>query len=110
MEILFSSSSLWGACNRQRKGIRKFGAARFAMLNRRLDELSAAETLADIPPSAGCHRLKGDRAGQFAVSLDGSWRLIFRPNHETAPRTTGAGIDLRAVTKVLIIEVVDYHD
>ena len=28
-------------------------------------------------PGLRCHPLKGSRAGQYAVKLDGAWRLIF---------------------------------
>jgi proteic killer suppression protein len=28
-------------------------------------------------PELKCHPLKGNRAGQYAVKLDGTWRLIF---------------------------------
>jgi len=41
--------------------------------------LQAAKTLYDLNslPGLECHPLKGNRAGQYAVKLDGAWRLIF---------------------------------
>jgi len=35
--------------------------------------------------------------------------LIFRPNHDPVPITADGGIDLRAVTAIVIVAVEDYH-
>jgi len=45
----------------------------------RLDVLDAATRLTDIPPlrSIRLHRLKGDRKGQWAISINGPWRICF---------------------------------
>ena len=45
----------------------------------RLDVLDAATRLADIPPlrSIHLHRLKGNRTGQWAISINGPWRICF---------------------------------
>lgn len=45
----------------------------------RLDVIDAATRLADIPPlkSIRLHRLKGDRMGQWAISINGPWRICF---------------------------------
>jgi proteic killer suppression protein len=42
--------------------------------------LNAATSLADLSPlkSVGLHKLKGDRAGQWAMTINGPWRLCFR--------------------------------
>jgi proteic killer suppression protein len=42
--------------------------------------LEAAEALSDISPlkSVGLHKLKGDRAGQWAMIVNGPWRICFR--------------------------------
>ncbi len=29
-------------------------------------------------PGLGLHPLKGDRAGQWSVSVSGNWRIVFR--------------------------------
>ena len=46
---------------------------------KRLDALNAATALSDLPPlkSIHLHRLKGDRAGQRAISVNGRWRICF---------------------------------
>ena len=42
--------------------------------------LDAAESLKDISPlkSVGLHKLFGDRAGQWAMTINGPWRICFR--------------------------------
>jgi toxin HigB-1 len=57
--------------------------------------LEAATSLADISPlkSVGLHPLKGDRKGQWAMTINGPWRLCFRFED-------GEAHD---------VEIVDYH-
>jgi proteic killer suppression protein len=42
--------------------------------------LDAAVSLKDISPlkSVGLHKLSGNRAGQWAISVNGPWRICFR--------------------------------
>jgi proteic killer suppression protein len=42
--------------------------------------LNAATSLKDISPlkSLGLHKLTGDRKGQWAMTINGPWRLCFR--------------------------------
>jgi toxin HigB-1 len=41
--------------------------------------LNVAKTLRDISPlkSVGLHKLKGDRGGQWAMTVNGPWRICF---------------------------------
>ncbi len=45
-----------------------------------LAALDSAESLADLSPlkSLGLHKLKGDRSGQWAMTINGPWRICFR--------------------------------
>ena len=45
-----------------------------------LAALEAAESLSDLSPlkSLGLHKLKGDRTGQWAMTINGPWRICFR--------------------------------
>ena len=45
-----------------------------------LAALNAAAALADLSPlkSVGLHKLTGDRKGQWAMTVNGPWRLCFR--------------------------------
>lgn len=42
--------------------------------------LEAAASLQDISllKPTGLHKLKGDRKGQWAITVNGSWRICFR--------------------------------
>jgi proteic killer suppression protein len=61
----------------------------------RLKVLHAATSLDDIPPlkSVGLHPLVGDRQGQWAMTINGPWRLVFRFRDGNAEQ----------------VEIVDYH-
>ena len=47
---------------------------------RRLEYIDLATGLDDlkVPPSNRLHVLKGDRAGQHAISINDQWRICFR--------------------------------
>ena len=48
-------------------------------LGRRLDVLEAALELNDIDAHGfNLHRLKGNRQGEWAISVSGNWRITFR--------------------------------
>jgi proteic killer suppression protein len=57
--------------------------------------LNVARSLSDLSPlaSVGLHKLKGDRAGQWAMTVNGPWRICFEFRR-------GDAFD---------VEVVDYH-
>jgi proteic killer suppression protein len=44
-----------------------------------LSALNVAKTLQDLSPlkSVGLHKLKGDRAGQWAMTVNARWRICF---------------------------------
>jgi len=49
-----------------------------ARLRRQLDVLNRARSTADMNiPGYRLHRLKGDRAGTWSVSVSGNWRVTF---------------------------------
>jgi toxin HigB-1 len=60
-----------------------------------LAALNAASALSDLSPlrSLGLHKLAGDRKGQWAMTINGSWRLCFRFRDSDA----------------WDVEIVDYH-
>lgn len=60
--------------------------ARFAArIERMLDRLDAAIRPEDLHlPGYRFHPLKGDRKGEYAVSVSGNWRLTFRFEGEHA--------------------------
>ena len=77
----------------------------------RIAILQDAETLSEVPltPPDRMHQFTGDRDEQFAVYLVHPYRLIFEPDHDPLPRRKDGGIDLRRVTAITVMEVIDYH-
>jgi toxin HigB-1 len=75
---------------------RRFRGLDLDLAIERLDILNAAHSFADIPPlkSVGLHALKGDRAGQWAISINGRWRSCFEFKQGD----------------VYNVEVTDYHE
>jgi toxin HigB-1 len=57
--------------------------------------LDAATSLRDLSPlrNVGLHKLKGDRAAQWAMTVNGPWRICFRFERGDAHD----------------VEIVDYH-
>ena len=60
-----------------------------------LASLDAATSLRDLSPlkSVGLHELRGDRAGQWAMTVNERWRIFFRFQDGDAH----------------VVEIVDYH-
>ncbi len=60
-----------------------------------LATLDAATSLGDLSPlkSVGLHKLSGNRAGQWAMTVNGPWRICFRFKDGDAYE----------------VEIVDYH-
>ena len=61
----------------------------------RLQLLDAVQALSEIPSlaSIGLHKLKGDRKAQWAMIINGPWRLVFEFRDGDAYN----------------VEIVDYH-
>jgi plasmid maintenance system killer protein len=86
---------------------------RIKLIRARLDELADAECL-DVMrtlPMAGCHELKGNRAGQLAVRLDKGFRMVFETANNPIPEKPDGGLDWHRVTAIRIVRLAeDYHD
>lgn len=110
IEILFRARKMEKACSSEKESKRSWGK-NSPLLQQRLAELAASDTLADMMllPAARCHQLKGDRSGQFAVDLKHPHRLVFEPANNPLPRKDDGGIDLEKIISIYVLEVVDYH-
>lgn len=62
---------------------------------RRLEYIELAATIDDlkVPPSNRLHALKGDREGQYSISINDQWRICFK-------FADGDALD---------VEITDYH-
>lgn len=111
MDILFESSDVAEDYNNWKRLVRLHNVARAKLIRRRLDDLRAAPVLEMMRKLPGrCHELKGNRAQQLSIDLDGPYRLIFRPFANPLPTKPDGGLDWTKVTAVVIEEVVDTHD
>lgn len=110
IDIRWADPKLEEACTDETAGRRRFGVADFKALQLRLVDLIAAPTLDVMRSLPGkCHQLTGDRAGQFALHLGKRRRLVFQPDHDPLPISGGGDVDISAVSRIEILEVVDYH-
>lgn len=109
MDIQFAGK-LEQTFNEEKKLQRKYGH-RAKLIQRRLGELRAADSLAVMKtlPSAACHRLTGDRKGQYAVNVGHPFRMVFIPKNDPLPQHQHGGLDETKVTTIEIQEIVDYH-
>ena len=57
--------------------------------------------------------MKGDRKGQFKLTITGNQRLIFQPNNDDPEQENflkdDGGYDLSKIKSVTLVEVIDYH-
>jgi len=53
---------------------------------RRLEYVDLAISLSDlkVPPSNRLHALRGDRKGQYSISINNQWRICFRFENDNA--------------------------
>lgn len=111
MDILFSSRKLAKDCNDSRRLQRRYGQRTANLVRQRLDELYAADNLAEIGrlPAPRCHELTGNRKGTLSVDLDHPRRLLFEPANEPVPQRPDRGLDWTRVTVVRILRVEDTH-
>ena len=109
MEILFENSKIQKICEQKKEAEKKLGSICARKLRTRLSDLESASRVTDLV-AGNPHPLKGDRAGQFALSLHGGYRLVFSPSNDPCPTTPDGAIDWDKVTIVCIEYIGDYHD
>jgi plasmid maintenance system killer protein len=111
MNITFTDRKLARWCSSEKEMRKKWGDQLAKKLRQRLAELEVFASLADAAhiPSMRCHELSGDRNGQIAVDLVHPYRLIFCPDDSPIPTKPDGGLDWSKMTKILIIEIEDYH-
>ncbi len=111
MEILFSAGDNPDDWNDSKRLVRRHNAQRAKLIRRRLDELRATPSLDIMRSLPGrCHELKGDRAGQLSLDLDGPCRLLFTPVGDPPPKKPDGGLDWTQVTAVVVLGVEDTHE
>ncbi|MEC4818996.1 MAG: killer suppression protein HigA [Scytonema sp. PMC 1069.18] len=109
MKITFADHKLQNLCEQEKLAQRKLGTTCTKKLTTRLADLAAVSCVTELVMGRP-HPLKGDRAGEFAVDLEGGKRLVFKPDNNPIPLTENGSIDWSKVTAVCIVFIGDYHD
>ena len=111
MNVTYISKKLQKLCNSEDELRSQYGDRMAAKIMSRLADLDGAESLMVMRLLPGrCHELTGDRAGELAVDLVHPNRLVFRPDHDPVPRNESGMLLWDKVTKIVIVEIVDYHN
>lgn len=113
MILEFAGPKLKKICEDHRLATKKWGRDVARALVKRLEQMEAADNLDHlrlISPGARPEPLKGKRKGQYSVRLHAGFRLLFVPAANRKEYETPDGPDWRKVTKIRIMEVVDYHE
>jgi plasmid maintenance system killer protein len=106
--ILFKTKKLKKSCSDDAKALKEFGKSRARKIRQRLDDLDAADNLQEMTLLPGrFHALKGNRAGQLSLDLDGPYRLIFEAIHPDGKSESAA--EWVDVTAVRILSIEDTH-
>lgn len=109
MDISFGDDKLQKLCEQSALAQKKLGAVGARKLRARLADLMAASSVRELTTGRP-HPLQGDRAGEFALDLDGGRRLVFKTDNDPIPRKEDGSIDWSNVTKICVTYVGDYHD
>lgn len=108
IQVTFTDPRLARGCNDNRLGQKRFGAE-WPLIRRRLKQLEAAASLADMQ-LGNPHQLTRDLAGRWAVSTSRNDRILFAIDHDPQPLLADGSIDQKAVTAIAVSEVsFDYH-
>jgi len=110
MNITFEDAKLGKIINDDKERLKKYGKINSKIIRRRLDDLASLSCLEEAKNLPGkYHNLTGDRSGEIAVHVEEPYRLIFTPDHDPIPLDPSGSIDWKQITKIKVIEIVNYH-
>lgn len=110
MIITFANTKLRKYANDSKLAAQKLGAKRAELFQKRLDDIAAAQSFADLKYlPGGYHQLRTERKDQWACNLDQPFRLIFIPAEDPIPKNESGAQILNEIKEVEIIEINDYH-
>lgn len=110
MELTYKNEKLRKLCesqNFQKELIKKYGVEVAKKLPKRIKELKAFNSLADVPssPPYRRHKLQGDRYGEYAINITSQYRLIFKQLDNNIIIE-----NLREIKKIKITEVSKHYE
>jgi plasmid maintenance system killer protein len=111
MQISFTNRKLAKLLGSQKEALRTYGSENGRRILLRLQQISAAESLAELAklPQTRVHELKQNRDEQISVDVKHPQRLLMLPDHDETPRKADGGLDWERITNVIIVEIVDTH-
>ncbi len=110
MIITFADRNLRKYANNNKLAIKKMGAKRAKLYQKRLDDIATAESFADFEFLPGrFHQLTGNLKDKWVCDLDHPYRLIFEPAEVPIPKDEDGKQILIEIKSLEIIEITDYH-
>ena len=109
MEVQFSSEKLKKVLSDEKLITKYYGKQCGNLIMRRLSDLRNAANLGELRFLPGkWHSLSGPREGQWSAHLVEPHRLVMQAIGRQ-PSTEDENVDFESITKVKVIEVVNYH-
>lgn len=113
MKIAYRTQRLETLLKTWRELEKTFGTKVAKAIVQRKTLLEIVDHLGEVPhvPPEKCHELSGKEKGKFSVytAPKSGVRVVFVPDHDPVPKKDDGGMDLTAVTDILIWYVGDYH-
>src|SRR6266446_3873509 len=109
IEISFANTKLRNLCEQEKTAKKALGDLGAKKLKIRLADLRAASNVGELVTGRP-HPLKGDRAGQLALDLQGADRLVIKVENDPIPKLQDGAVDWAQVNKVQVVFVGNYHD
>jgi hypothetical protein len=108
LEIAFETRSLRSICESEGLATRELGQAVAESLRRRLADLRAATSTADL--LVGNPREYKVDSSTMMLDLSADHRLVFTANHPTNPETEAGAVDWSKISRVKILRIEHEND
>lgn len=104
MEIAFQSRLLRDCCESEDMLEARFGEEAAAAIIRRLADLRAATTIADLAVGNPCELDAGTNP-TLCIDLADGYRVLLRANHLNLPRTSTGALSWPEITRLKVISI-----
>ncbi|MCB2213634.1 hypothetical protein KQI52_16080 [bacterium] len=110
VQIGFSSQKWEKVCTDPKAAAKVIPPDKVQLLIERLEHLAAFDNMSQLRPGGtkDWHALKGDRSGQWSLTLNKPWAICVVPAGEYTRKDSGE-IDYSTVTAVEVVFVGNYH-
>ena len=110
MKVTYKNKYLQKCAEDESFSKRKLGHVRSEKYLQRVGDLFDAETLEDVRNLPGnYHELTANRKDQWAVSLDGPYRLVFTPHESPIPTDSSGKYIWTEIKGVELEDIENYH-